>query len=338
MSDNPLLRALPPATDYLTYLTVLEYNLTGDQLPTLHEVLQDPELTSNIGWDLVHLLLPLLPAAELCLHDVARLGNPREVVLKVTESLRALEITDNVEEPDHEDVRASHVVEGDGESGSGSVGAERNGERREYSAGEIPTRTDGGKIPESPTALAVRQFITLVSMLATLHPRIKTKYPSRFLSTSLRAVLKAYAQLAWLQDATTSVLQLITTLSGQKRPNLPPRMSSSEVQTTTSQPSAPDPEAQSDVPTAEEMALQQRLLQSFVTHGLEDYMSCMSSAEGVTGMAWTSRLQEKAHPEKVIPGRKTNAERFAQSGELHARDGTIGQILVRVPLLHLTQS
>jgi hypothetical protein len=45
---NPLLAALPPATDYITYLTLIEYNLNEENLPVLHEVLQDTELTANI--------------------------------------------------------------------------------------------------------------------------------------------------------------------------------------------------------------------------------------------------------------------------------------------------
>lgn len=331
MSDNnPLLTALPPETDHLTYLTLLEYNLTRDQLPTLHEVLQDPELTSNIGWDLVHLLLPLLPAAEQCLQDVARLGNPREVVLKVTESLRGLEIGDDVGGLDNRDVHNRHVESDDEEGRSGGVGAQYNGNRSEHDAEEAPTRRDDEVVAGTQSIVVIRQFTILLSMLSTLHSRIKTKYPSRFLSTSLRAVLRAYAQLAWSQDATTAVLHFIKTLSGQKRPNLPPRTSSKGVHTVAAQPSVPNPEAQLYVPTAEETKLQQRLLQSFITHVLEYYILCMSSVEDVTGLAWTSRLQEKAHPEKVILGRKTYAERFAEKEELHARDATIGQIIVRI--------
>lgn len=64
MADNPLLKALPPETDYISYLTILEYSLTAEQLPTLHKILQDTTLTANIGWDLVHLLLPLLLLRE----------------------------------------------------------------------------------------------------------------------------------------------------------------------------------------------------------------------------------------------------------------------------------
>lgn len=288
MADNPLLKALPPATDHLTYLTIVEFNLTRDQLPTLHQVLQDPELASNIGWDLVHLLLPLLPAAEQCLQDVARLGNPREVVLKVTELLRAFDF----------------------ESGIACFSKQRDGD----------------------ATSAVCQFNNLVSMLSTLHSRIKTKYPSRFLSTSRSAVLRAYAQVAWSQDATTAVLQLIQTPSGQNKPDLPPRANSKGIHTVASQPSVPGPEAQPDVPTGKEKKLQQRLLQSFVTQVLQYYMVWMPFVKDVTGLAWTSRLQEKAHPEKMIPGRKTQAELFAENEELHARVATIGQILVSMPL------
>ncbi|KAL9033719.1 MAG: hypothetical protein Q9180_005799, partial [Flavoplaca navasiana] len=101
--DNPLIKALPPAVDYLSYLTILEYNLTLEQLPLLHDILQDTTLTANIGWDLVHLLLPLLPESQSCLQDVARLGNPREVILKVTELLEALNAPDgNTVEDDEE--------------------------------------------------------------------------------------------------------------------------------------------------------------------------------------------------------------------------------------------
>jgi len=331
-NNNPLLTALPPETDHLTYLTILEYNLTRDQLPTLHEVLQDPELTSNIGWDLVHLLLPLLPAAEQCLQDVARLGNPREVVLKVTESLRGLEIDNGIGELDDRDVQGRHGEGEDEEGRSGSGGTKHKGNRSGHDAEETSTQKDGKVVAETQSTLAVRQFSILLSMLSTLHSRIKTKYPSRFLSSSLTAALRAYSQLAWSQDATTAVLQLIKTLWEQRRPNLPPRTSSKGIHTVESQPSIPDPEAQPDVPTAEEKKLQQRLFQSCITHVLEYYMLCMSSVEDVTGLAWTSRLQEKAHPEKVIPGRKTYAERFLENEKLQARDVTIGQIAVCISL------
>jgi hypothetical protein len=76
----------PPATDTFTYLTIIEKSLSPDILPALHEILQDAELTKDIGWDLVDMLISVPGSAE-CLETIAQLGNPREVILKVLEVL-----------------------------------------------------------------------------------------------------------------------------------------------------------------------------------------------------------------------------------------------------------
>ncbi|CEI68624.1 hypothetical protein FVEN_g7892 [Fusarium venenatum] len=81
-----LKEARPPATDTFTYLTVVETNLSPEVLPTLKEILEDAALTSEIGWDLVEMLITI-PGSEGCLETIARLGNPREVILKVVEVL-----------------------------------------------------------------------------------------------------------------------------------------------------------------------------------------------------------------------------------------------------------
>ncbi|KAH7182758.1 YAP-binding/ALF4/Glomulin [Fusarium flagelliforme] len=81
-----LKEARPPTTDTFTYLTVVETNLSPEVLPTLQEILQDAKLTSEIGWDLVEMLIAV-PGSEGCLETIARLGNPREVILKVIEVL-----------------------------------------------------------------------------------------------------------------------------------------------------------------------------------------------------------------------------------------------------------
>src|SRR5450755_1720909 len=120
--EDPLLKALPPATDYLTYLTILEYQLTPGRLPLLHDILQDDKLTANIGWDLVHLLLPLLPASEQCLQDVAKLGNPREVVLKVTESLEEISKNEGRGEEQLEDILEEEDVEASQSGGKEGAG------------------------------------------------------------------------------------------------------------------------------------------------------------------------------------------------------------------------
>ncbi|CRL30458.1 unnamed protein product [Penicillium camemberti] len=109
--EDPLIQALPPATDYLTYLTLLEYQLTPERLPLLHTLLQDEKLTTNIGWDLVKLLLPMLPASTECLQDVARLGNPREVILRVSESLMQLQPEDEDEDERADQGLPLHILQ-----------------------------------------------------------------------------------------------------------------------------------------------------------------------------------------------------------------------------------
>ena len=318
-NENPLLKALPPETDYLSYLTILEYNLTLQQLPTLHNILQDTTLTANIGWDLVHLLLPLLPASQQCLHDVARLGNPREVVLKVTELLEGLveeEEFDDQEET--EDIDEAEIKEPKASDDVAQAFQAQDGKTVESTNLPEPSK------PPSKDA----KFTALLDMLSILHPRIKTKHPSRFLSTSLQAVLPAYAQVASITEATDSVLGFIKALSGTKRPKLPPRKSSAMLPSQATPLSAPDPEGQDEVVGVEEKALQSRLLQSFLTYVAEAYMNSTARDVDVPGLAWSSRYQEELHPEKIIPGRQTYGSLFREQEHLHARDAITGHILV----------
>ncbi|KAL8788034.1 MAG: hypothetical protein Q9195_007500 [Heterodermia aff. obscurata] len=308
-SENPLIKALPPETDYLSYLTIVEYNINEDQLPTLHQVLQDTTLTTNIGWDLVHLLLPLLPHSKLCLQDVARLGNPREVVLKVTELLEKLGGQDEEDEDlgseDGEDtLNPGEVESNDGEAQNGTTQLQ-------------------------PSSIEV-QFCALLDMLQTLLPRIKTKFPSCFLSTSLQALLPAYAKIAAEEQATEAVIVFIKALSGTSRPTLPPRASSTSVptQNNDSHQSAPDPEGNDGSIGIEEEALQKRLLQAFLTFVFEAYMTALPLVEDVPGMAWCSRIQEYRRPDSVIPGRRTFTELFdSGQGYLHNRDAIVGQFI-----------
>ena len=324
--NNPLLKALPPATDYLSYLTILEYNLTTDHLPTLHTVLQDPDLTANIGWDLVHLLLPLLPASYQCLQDVARLGNPREVVLKVAELLEALAIEDD----------SDHDSDRDRDSHGSAADAPRFPRAQQDHHGTTEQRDMSNPthrtLPKR-TSSSLVQFTTLIEMLAIVHPRIKTKYPSRFLSTSLQAILPAYRQVAASLAATDAVLALIKALSGPSRPKLPPRKSSTAVVVLENAHIAPDPEGRDEVLAPEELALQNRLLQSFLSYIIEDCVSSMPSIRDTPGLAWSCRLEEKLRPQKMVPGRESYSKRFTDDEGFHERDTIIGQMVVSLFLL-----
>lgn len=264
--------------DRFTYLTILQYHVTSPEvLPTLNDVLQDAELTQEIGWDLVQMLLNI-EGSETCLETVARLGNPREVVIKLMEALEGLAVAWNDEV----------VVDAD-------------------QPGVIPDSKIPGK------------FITLLGMLGILHQRIKTKYPSRFLGPSLVKVFEAYQPTP---EMTASVINLVYSLSGRKRPPLPTRKSSVNVanpdQDGDASKNAPDPEAEQEDP--KEDTMQRKLLQAFVTCILQRYVNAYD-------MLWSPRLLELYNPKRVVPGKSTT-EAFRQNEELQKRDAVVGQLVV----------
>jgi hypothetical protein len=328
--DSPLIKALPPESDYYTYLTIVEYNLSQENLPILHKVLQDEALTTNIGWDLVHLLVPYLPESQQCLHDIARLGNPREVILKVTEGLRLIEY-ETAEDADDDEEHA--------EAGASDVRARAESSTYPLKTAPVPegeSRPGSGQAVElpPPLPLAVNQFVSLLSMLSVLHGRIRTKNPSRFLSTTLQAILASFSNSAsHREEMIRSIVTTIKAITGTKRPTLPNRQSSGMLGTsgvsTTGAVSASDPEAtESSDLTFEEQAMQTRLLQSFITHIMEEYMlNLQPTKDDVPGMAWCSRIIEKLHPERIIPQSKTLAHRFASEESLHRRIDAIGQLV-----------
>lgn len=337
-TESPLIKALPPASDYLTYLTIVEYNLTQESLPLLHQVLQDGTLTTNIGWDLVHLLVPYLPDSEQCLQDIARLGNPREVILKVTESLRLIEY-EQQEDPSDE---SSHTL-------AGATDARARAESSTYPIRTAPTegaekRPGSSQMVElpPPLPLPVSQFIALLSMLSVLHSRIKTKYPSRFLSSTMQAILGSFSSAeSHREELVLAIVKAVKQLMGIERPALPSRKSSGMLSTlsTFSANSASDPEATTasdDTLSPEEKAIQRKLLQSFITHVIEEYMVNLPAGEDVPGMAWCSRLMEKVQPERTIPGTESVRERFQREEKLHRRIDAIGQLVTLAQDLKLT--
>lgn len=282
--------ARPPATDRFTYLTIVESNLSPEVLPTLNEVLQDAGLTQEIGWDLVYNLVSL-PGSSSCLETIARLGNPREVILKVLETLELLGEEEGYEADDE---------------------AETTKEKKEGGV----TKTE--------------KFITLMGMLAILHGRIKTKYPSRFLAQTLQTVLGAYE--AGSEEMTAAVINLVHSLSGKRaRPPLPSRKSSVNVANLDAQgdrgKNAPDPEADDEkegeakTEDPDETELQQKLLLSFATCVLERY------ANG-NDLAWAGRLVEFYEPERTVPGRRTLMGAFREEEGLLAKDGIVGNLVV----------
>ncbi|KAJ8130404.1 hypothetical protein O1611_g3228 [Lasiodiplodia mahajangana] len=223
--------------DSFTYLTILQYHAsTPGILPTLNEVLQDVDLTREIGWDLVQTLIPI-EGSEECLETVARLGNPREVIIKVMETLGVLA---------------------------------RQWEKAQDDIVEEDSGTQDELVEDSDSIPS--RIITLIGMLAILQRRIKTKYPSRFLAPSLISVLEAYLPTP---EMTTAAINLVRSLSGRVRPPLPTRTSSIDVLNPDEHgdfsKNAPDPEAEPEDPKEE--SLNRKLLQSFTTCILQRYIN-----------------------------------------------------------------
>ncbi|KKK18674.1 hypothetical protein P175DRAFT_0505038 [Aspergillus ochraceoroseus IBT 24754] len=310
--EDPLIRALPPATDYLTYLTLLEYQLTPARLPTLHKLLQDEVLTTNIGWDLVKLLLPMLPESTECLQDIACLGNPREVILRVCDALMQLHPTD------HED----EIESVDSQFQAGEDNRKDTHTQSEKSTGGTESAVDTKPLP-----LHVVQFNTLMAMLSILHSRIRTKVPSRFLATSLQAALEAYTSMP-TNETTIAFLEFLRDVSPSKRPAPPPRVPSESSVLRLSEASAPDPEAEISSPSlsgSEEPLLIRRFLQFGLIELLKSYvLSCSGPVD--PGMSWTVRLQEKLHPKTKMPGTASPTNVYLNTKLLGERDTIIAKI------------
>ena len=312
--QSPLVKTLPPETDYLTYLTILEFNLDKRELPLLHRLLQDTRLTTNIGWDLVHLLLPLLPEAEECLMDVARLGNPRETVLKVAEML---------EERGQWAHRDDDLHNGSGdEEGSDVVRDQRTSPTVHDGSGRLHGRRDNPEDSEG-------KFEVLLQMLCLLHPRIETKHPSRFLLTSLNAVLCAFTSsaLAGSPSALRALLQFAENVSSPPNVPLSLRQDVGGMSVASRFDSAPDPEKDLG-PTSSESHKNVLFLRSFLTRAMADFVERLQPVHECSPFAWTGRLLEEQAPFKTSVVRPALRDAFGAEQVLLDRDELSRHLMV----------
>jgi len=336
--EDPIIAALPPATDYMTYLTLLEYNLTPQNLPTLNRLLEadDGQLVDNIGWDLMSIVLPMLstaPAnANRCLETISRRANPREVVIQVAGELEKLgrgATDDNDGDEDDEEVDDFEDVQGEDElrtfegeatrihlgrirlDGMPQAGNRLEEEPNDSEYGSRETGADAGKDD-------AQKLEALLNMLSTLHPRIKTQHPSRFLATSLQAALGAYRRIPITASTTVAFQKFLATQDDTHSigsgPRLPPRSDAS----VNGQPHVNGSGA-NDPPSSHDKAISNRLLQAVLLEVLEEYTNSLQTHE-VPYLAWTARLREMLEPRRVMPGRPTEGHRWFVQDALSARD------------------
>ena len=334
--EDPLVSAVPPATDYMTYLTLLEYQLKPSNLSTLNRLLSsdDGTLAREIGWDLLRLVLPMLhdvlEEAGDCLQIIARKGNPREVVIRVAEELEKVGALDgcneeNENESDDEDGLPTFAGEAtrihlgqmrlDGMSQADEATPARTDEATEQAAGSQD-------IAESDALM----FAALLNILSIIHPRIKTRYPSRFLATSLPAAFGAYRRLPITEDTTRAFLRCLTKLSGKQQPALPPRAPTHDhpASSATSTAPLPDPESAEEEKDGiinayeNEQVIILRLLQAVLLEILDEYLGSLQSNATPT-MMWTKRLREKCEPGRIVPGKETEVDKLKTDPSLSSR-------------------
>lgn len=345
MESDPITAALPPTSDYITYLTILEYQLTPERLPVLtkHLAEDDGTLAKEIGWDLVNLILPLSEAAPKdaanCLEVVARRGNPREVVVRVAEALETLGADDGGSASGFDEAPgANELPTFEGEAQRIHLGKMElhgmlpsSGGKRPFSNKLMPQQREDASADSAESEL---QFSTLLSMLGILHSRIKTQYPSRFLATSLPAALGAYRRIPITSGTTIAFVSLLGKLSGRQRPTLPPRSSTASVAHLKSAPTPgaevyaplPDPEGESQenakAPSDHEMSIVLRLLQAVTLEVLEEYLLADPST-----MEWSTRLFEKQSLSRAIPDRKSRSKAWQDDENLKSRGTMMDKFL-----------
>ena len=348
--EDPLIAALPPATDYLTYLTLLEYQLKPSNLSTLNRLLSedDGKLAEEIGWDLLRLVLPMIreapQAATNCLQVIARRGNPREVVIRVAEELERMGQLDEDEDSKSTEDEAE-LSTFTGEATRIHLGRMTLDGMPEADSQDTNGHTDRSE-ERSPASAEPRVeyelsvFQALLSVLSTIHPRIKTQYPSRFLATSLPAALGAYRRTSITAESTKAFITCLRKLSGKQRPALPPRPSTARLSGMGPPASAPDtsaplpdPEAAAEAAEAgfttasdNEKAIIQRLLQAVLLEILDEYLSSLQHHESAS-MHWVSRLRERLEPKRTVPGRENHQERWQTEAQLKVRDDLMGEML-----------
>ncbi|OAP64875.1 hypothetical protein AYL99_00847 [Fonsecaea erecta] len=346
-AEDPLVSALPPATDYMTYLTLLEYQLTPQNLPTLSRLLGDDDgkLAEEIGWDLLKLILPMLKEtpeeANRCLEIVARRGNPREVVVRVAEELEKL--SDEAQGSDNEDDFDERHDEDELPTFPGEAPRVHLGQMTlQGMSADSPSNKGAGEssIAQETVSDKALKLQALFNMLSILHSRIKTQFPSRFLATSLPAALGAYRQVPISAVTTSSFLTMLEKIAGKKRPPLPPRSSTQGERPSSSKPAQdvptsaaplPDPEAKAEVedtgvnePSQDEKAIIFRLLDAVLLEVLDEYMSSLATHDHPS-MSWTARLREHCEPRRVVSGRPTETDVWDKTPELQERDALLAR-------------
>lgn len=261
------------------------------------------DLARDISWDLVSVLLPFLESpspttlqtAETLITSAATKGNPREVFIKVLESLSSLSWAPQPTSEDEHDEDGDEDEHEDKAAHSGDEGED-----------EIPEKEEKREEDKLVHKHSLKKFHALLSALSIVHPRIAAKFPSRFLSTELTTLLGVFMKsVQWLEreevdGVLRAVLEFVElakpelpqpkkqSLAKGEKPPLPPRVSTAENLATLSSTQTEE--------VSPEALLQARLLQSFLSHILEIYLLRTRTRFNGSSADFSETPHEHDHP------------------------------------------
>ncbi|KAB8360652.1 hypothetical protein FH972_024390 [Carpinus fangiana] len=327
LASHPLVLLKPPNLTPIDYLLVIQKELDPDSpvlqsnLAVLNHLLQhDKDLVEQIGWDLVTVLSPLLPASTHLLDLIFARGNAKEVVMR-TSMLFQLLFRDDLEDHDSNSVDSDEAVK------------------------PFPLTRN---MPHQ-----VIQYAFLARALPVVLARLKVKRPSRFAAPLLKAMLGAferatqfhsYSETQHMLDATLTFLRGIST---DGKPSLPSRDPSSQSDKSAFEllklrlqlPPRPSAESISKLKPTDELAIHTRLVQAFIVSIYEIYALAPASSDSSApefGFGWAGRIQELYDPRTLLPGlpsgiaqhkgQRLNA-RFMNNAQLTEQDENIDILL-----------
>ncbi|KAF3939348.1 hypothetical protein ABW19_dt0205449 [Dactylella cylindrospora] len=156
----------------------------------------------------------------------------------------------------------------------------RSGDDSDFEDGEDEEEDEGNEdIASKPriSGVSLSTAKTLLRLQALVQKRMRMKTPSRFLATSLMSLLSMTTKAARslpigpLCDVMNLIIEFVASIT----------------------PTNIESPSDADVP------IQIKLIQAFITHGIEAFLTL--PADSVTTPGWASAWDKKVRPEKVVP-------------------------------------
>ncbi|KAJ6260510.1 hypothetical protein Dda_4736 [Drechslerella dactyloides] len=287
------------AQEHVTFSTVLDLHTSAayntysfadqDKLLQALEVLfgKNSELAADIAWDAIPILLKF--AARQVERESEDAEDQKAVVVRANLLLDYCAAHGNSKE-------AFLVVAGKIKTLDFRRADEDDSDDEDSDEDSDDEDDDAPPRKVSPAALSAAKI--LLRLLVTVQARLKMRTPSRFLATSLMSLLSMMTKASKslpvgpLCDIMETIIAFVTTLTPKKEGL-----------------EAMDP----DVP------IQTKLIQAFITHGLEAFLTL--PADNATVVGWSASWDKQVRPEKVVPKGMITSQTAHDHGHDHDHAG-----------------